>query len=67
MLPPAHRNYFPSCVNVSGTERGYLLCNHGPIVAGRSLMNAFECLEELEQSAWLAWEAYSTGVQLRNL
>lgn len=65
--PPGSQELFPLMRERVGTERGYLLCNHGPIVAGRSLMNAFECLEELEQSSWLAWEAYSTGVQLRNL
>lgn len=65
--PPGSQELFSLMRERVGTERGYLLCNHGPIVAGRSLMNAFECLEELEQSAWLAWEAYSTGVQLRNL
>lgn len=65
--PPGSQELFSLMRERVGTERGYLLCNHGPIVAGRSLMNAFECLEELEQSSWLAWEAYSTGVQLRNL
>lgn len=65
--PPGSQELFSLMRERVGTERGYLLCNHGPIVAGRSLMNAFECLEELEQSAWLAWGAYSTGVQLRNL
>lgn len=39
-----------------GEERGYLLSHHGGIVGGDSLMNAFEGIEELEQSAWLAWK-----------
>ena len=39
-----------------GPERGYLLIHHGPIVSGKSLMNAFEAAEELEQAAWLAFQ-----------
>lgn len=42
-----------------GPERGYLLSHHGPIVGGKSLMNAFEAMEELEQTAWLAWQLRS--------
>lgn len=42
-----------------GPERGYLLSHHGPIVSGKSLMNAFEAMEELEQTAWLAWQLRS--------
>lgn len=39
-----------------GAERGYLLNHHGGIVGGLSLMNAFEGIEELEQTAWLCWQ-----------
>ena len=35
---------------------GYLLKNHGPVVGGKSLMDAFFALEELEESARVAWE-----------
>lgn len=35
---------------------GYLLKNHGPIVGGSDLMDAFYILEELEKSAKIAWE-----------
>jgi ribulose-5-phosphate 4-epimerase/fuculose-1-phosphate aldolase len=34
---------------------GYLLANHGPVVGARTLMDAFYALEELEESARLAW------------
>ena len=34
---------------------GYLLKNHGPVVGGRSLKDAFFALEELEESARVAW------------
>lgn len=35
---------------------GFLLQNHGPIVGDKDLMSAFYCLEELEESARIAWE-----------
>ena len=35
---------------------GYLLANHGPVVGGTSLQEAFYALEELEESARIAWE-----------
>lgn len=37
-------------------SEGYLLQNHGPLVGDRDLMSAFYCLEELEESARIAWE-----------
>lgn len=53
--PPGSEELFRLFRANVGAERAYLLANHGPIVAGLSLMNAFEAMEELEQSAWLAW------------
>jgi ribulose-5-phosphate 4-epimerase/fuculose-1-phosphate aldolase len=34
---------------------GYLLRSHGPIVAGRTLMDAYFAMEELEEAAKIAW------------
>lgn len=34
---------------------GFLLRNHGPIVGGKDLLSAFYGLEELEESAKMAW------------
>lgn len=34
---------------------GYLLKNHGPVVGGKNLKDAFFALEELEESARVAW------------
>jgi ribulose-5-phosphate 4-epimerase/fuculose-1-phosphate aldolase len=34
---------------------GYLLQNHGPIIGAKDLLSAFYGLEELEESARLAW------------
>lgn len=34
---------------------GYLLSNHGPVVGGKDIFSAFYGLEELEESARIAW------------
>lgn len=49
---------FRKCVEKSD---GFLLRNHGPIVGGKSLFDAFYCLEELEESARIAWQIESTN------
>lgn len=41
---------------------GYLLKNHGPVVPGKTIMDAFYSLEELEESARIAWELYRAGL-----
>ncbi|MEG6615982.1 class II aldolase/adducin family protein [Peptococcaceae bacterium 1198_IL3148] len=46
-------DFFTQRVNDSD---GYLLQNHGPIVGGKDLLDAFYILEELEESARIAWE-----------
>ncbi|WP_218970446.1 class II aldolase/adducin family protein [Cytobacillus gottheilii] len=35
---------------------GWLLAQHGPVVPGNNIMEAFFSLEELEESAQIAWE-----------
>ncbi len=45
-----------------GRSDGYLLKNHGPVVGGASIMDAFYCLEELEESARIAWELRNAGL-----
>ncbi len=40
--------------SVSDTN-GYLLKNHGPIVGAKEMMEAYFALEELEESAKIAW------------
>ena len=47
---------FRQCV--SGSD-GFLLENHGPIEGEKNLLDAFYCLEELEESARMAWEIES--------
>lgn len=41
---------------------GFLLKQHGPVVPGTSVMDAFFCLEEMEESARVAWELYRAGL-----
>ena len=35
---------------------GYLLANHGPVIPGKTVMDAFYGIEELEESCHIAWE-----------
>lgn len=42
---------------------GYLLRNHGPVAGGKDLMDAFYILEELEESAKVAWTLKNCDVQ----
>ncbi|MBK5502215.1 class II aldolase/adducin family protein [Peribacillus sp. TH14] len=37
-------------------NNGWLLSHHGPVVPGKDVMEAFFALEELEESAQIAWE-----------
>ena len=46
-------SYFQNCIQNSD---GFLLKNHGPIVGGKDLLDAFYCIEELEESTRIAWE-----------
>lgn len=48
----------------AGKSNGYLLKHHGPVVPGKSIMDAFYCLEELEESARIAWELYRVGYRV---
>lgn len=56
--PPGSEELFQNMEQVAAGEKGFLLKNHGAIVSGTNLLQAFECLEELEQSAFTAWMLY---------
>lgn len=43
-------------------SNGYLLKNHGLLVGGKSIMDAFYCLEELEESIKTAWYLEQSGL-----
>lgn len=52
---PGSEELFSLFAERAGKSDGYLLKNHGPVIAGRSLMDAFAGIEELEESARTAW------------
>ena len=41
---------------------GFLLRQHGPIIPGADMMDAFYRIEEMEESARIAWELYRAGL-----
>jgi len=45
----------------------YILKRHGSVVCGKDIMDAFYNLEELEDSARIAWELYSKGMDVSNV
>lgn len=67
LVPYAHPgsselfNYFEKKINDSD---GYILQNHGPIVGDKDLMSTFYDLEELEESARIAWELRNENANL---
>jgi ribulose-5-phosphate 4-epimerase/fuculose-1-phosphate aldolase len=54
--PPGTKKLFDAFLKVLDHRKGYLLRNHGPVVSGEDLFSAFYALEELEESARIAWE-----------
>ncbi len=40
---------------------GYLLKRHGAVVPAKDIMDAFYCMEELEENARIAWELWRAG------
>lgn len=46
---------------------GFLLKNHGPIVGGKNIMAAFYAMEELEESAKIAWHFRGMEGQVERL
>jgi ribulose-5-phosphate 4-epimerase/fuculose-1-phosphate aldolase len=54
--PPGSKELFALFTEHVKDSDGYLLKNHGPVVGAKDLMSAFACIEELEESARIAWE-----------
>lgn len=52
---PGSRELFDAFEERVGKSGGYILKQHGAVVPGKSLMDAFYSLEELEESAKIAW------------
>lgn len=53
--PPGSKQLFDAFAKNLDARRGYLLRNHGPVVGDKNLLSAFYALEELEESARIAW------------
>ncbi len=53
---PGSDELFACFKNSVNKSDAFLLAQHGPIVGGKSLMDAFYGLEELEESCHIAWE-----------
>lgn len=53
--PPGTKELFLAFAERVNLSDGYILANHGPIIAGKNLLEAFYGLEELEESAKIAW------------
>lgn len=52
---PGSEELFEHFKNRLNEGNGYILKNHGPVVGGTDLLSAFYSLEELEESAKVAW------------
>ncbi|MBQ9198532.1 MAG: class II aldolase/adducin family protein [Clostridia bacterium] len=65
--PPGSEALFSAFREHMAGSDGWLLQNHGPVVPGKSLLDAFYALEELEESARLAWvlKEESTALLIR--
>jgi len=53
---PGSQKLFDLFTDRVNDSDGYILQNHGPVIGDKDLMTAFHCLEELEESARIAWE-----------
>lgn len=62
---PGSEELFAAFRSRTGTENGYLLAHHGPVVGAKNLLEALYSLEELEESAHIAWELRKEGEKLR--
>ena len=59
---PGSKELFAAFEARTDQSDGYLLRQHGAVVPGKNLMDAFYCLEELEESAKIAWKLRSAGL-----
>lgn len=61
--PPGTQKLFDIFAGSVGKQNGYLLAHHGPVVCAPGIMDAFYALEELEESAHIAWELRSQNIK----
>jgi len=53
--PPGSKELFALMEERISSGDGFVLKNHGPIISGKTIMDAFYGIEELEESAKMAW------------
>ncbi len=53
--PPGSKELFAMMKEHINDAAGFLLAHHGPIVPGKNIVDAFNILEELEESCRIAW------------
>lgn len=66
MIPyekPGSQELFDAFGERVSDSDGYLLKQHGAVVPGKDLMDAFYCLDELEESAKVAWMLREAGIK----
>ena len=61
---PGSEELFKAFDERADKSDAFLLKQHGPVVGGKDLMDAFYGLEELEESARIAWELYRAGIRV---
>lgn len=61
---PGSQELFDSFDAHIDASDGWLLRNHGLVVGGKDLMDAFACAEELEESCKVAWMLKNTGASI---
>ena len=62
--PPGSLKLFDLFEKRAGAEKGYFLKNHGLIVGGKDIMDAFYNTEELEESAKISWFLKDTNASI---
>lgn len=60
---PGSEALFRTFENCMDQEKGYLMKQHGAIVGAKSLMDAFYEIEEMEESAFIAWNLKTGGTE----
>lgn len=58
---PGSKELFASFHEKADNSDAWILKNHGSVVPGKNLMDAFACTEELEESCHIAWELIGKG------
>ena len=64
---PGSKELFAAFEKAIEKSDAFLLANHGPVVPGKSILEAFYGLEELEDSCRIAWEAEGRSEGLRKI